>query len=179
MSIKHSKYIPPSLRKNEKNKFSLNDFPNLDNKKFSLNDFPSLETNKTSLNDFTSLETKKTSLNVLPHTNEISYKDKLEKINKINNIKDELPEGWIRLSTYKPPPKEDKYPDLTPTEEFIMIMDICSKNRANYYKSRLIEPPYVYVSPPEYEDIEEIESSESDLDMEDPEYEKIMSRFDK
>jgi hypothetical protein len=163
--MKSSKYIPPSLRKNEKKKFSLNDFPTLGNEKFSLNDFPTLG----------NIPYKPTT----PVKTEMSYKEKLEKINKINNVNDELPEGWIRLSTYKPTPKEDKYPDLTPTEEFIMIMDICSKNRANYYKSRLLEPPDIYVSPPEYEDVEEVESSESDLDMEDPEYEKIMSRFDK
>jgi hypothetical protein len=161
MSIKSAKYIPPSLRKNENKKISMNDFPTLGKPSFHQHDFPSLGNTKPS---------------VLPQMN---YKEKLEKINNIKDVKDELPEGWIRLSTYQPPPKEEKYKDLTPTEEFIMIMDICSKNRGNYYKSGSIEPPYVYISPPEYEDVEESESSESDLDMEDPEYEKIMSRFDK
>ncbi len=152
MSIKSSKYIPPSLRKNEKKNYSFNDFP--------------------SLNNCISLGN-----NVKPI--EVSYKDKLEKINQIKSVKDELPDGWIRLSTYKPTPKEYHYPDLTPTEEFIMIMDICSKNRANYYKSRLIEPPDINIPPPEYEDIEYSDSNESDLDMEDPEYEKIMNKFEK
>ncbi len=108
---------------------------------------------------------------------EISYKEKLE---KIQNIKpsDELPDGWIRLSTYKPdPPKQPVYKHMTPTDEFIMIMDIASKNRFQYYKSRMIEPPYVEISPPEYETVEE-DKSESDIDMEDPEYEKIMNKFD-
>ncbi len=148
------KYIPPSLRKNEKKKnFFLNDFSN--------HEFPSLG------------NIKQPTIQPI----EMSYKDKLEKINQIKHVKDELPEGWIRLSTYKPTPKE--YPDLTPTEEFIRMMDICSKNRANYYKSRLIEPPDIYIPPPEYEDIEDVESNESDLDMEDPEYEKIMNKFEK
>ncbi len=164
MSIKSSKYIPPSLRKNEKKNYSLNDFPSLGNQPFSSNDFPTLGNIKQVQ---------------LPIYNEFSYKEKLEKINQIKNVNDELPEGWIRLSTYKPPPKVCCYPDLTPTEEFIMIMDICSKNRANYYKSRLIEPPDIHIPPPEYEDVEEIESNESDLDMEDPEYEKIMNKFEK
>lgn len=129
-------------------------------KTISLNEFPTLGNH---------VEIKKTTMN---------YKEKLEVIQHAQK-NDELPDGWIRLSTYKPPPKEDLYPDLTPTEEFIMMMDLVSKNRANFYKSRLIEPPFVYISPPEYEDIEESDSNESDLDMEDPEYEKIMNKFDK
>lgn len=111
-----------------------------------------------------------------PKITTMNYKEKLEKINKISSIKDDLPDGWIRLSTYKAPPK--KYQDLTPTDEFIMMMDIVSKNRINFYRSRMLEPPYVEISPPEYEEDEEVESNESDIDMEDPEYEKIMNKFD-
>ena len=129
-------------------------------KKFSKNDFPTLGNIS---------EIKKTNMN---------YKEKLDQ--KIKSSNDDLPDGWIRLSTYKPPPKEPpkEYPDLTPTEEFIMMMDIVSKNRINFYRSRMLEPPYVEISPPEYEDIkEDSEESETD-DMEDPEYEKIMNKFD-
>jgi hypothetical protein len=147
MSIKSTKYIPPSLRKNENKQILLNEFPTLGH------------------------------ANTLKKNN-MNYKEKVETIHP-STPSDDLPDGWIRLSTYKPPPKEDIYPDLTPTEEFIMLMDIVSKNRMNFYKTRLIEPPYVYIPPPEYEEIEESDSNESDLDMEDPEYEKIMNKFDK
>jgi hypothetical protein len=149
MSIKSTKYITPSLRKHELKKISLNDFPSLGN------------------------------TNTLIKKTEMNYKEKL-KLFENNDNHDELPDGWIRLSTYKPSTKKESiYPDLTPTEEFIMMMDIVSKNRAEFYKSRMIEPPYVYVSPPEYEDIVDNDSTDSDIDMEDPEYEKIMNKFDK
>lgn len=128
----------------------------------SMNDFPTLGVYK---------PIEKTTMN---------YKEKLEMINKIDSIKDELPEGWIRLSTYKPPPKKEiEYPDMTPAEEFIKMMDLVSKNRERFYESRMIDPPEINIPPPEYEDIEESDSNESDLDMEDPEYEKIMNKFEK
>lgn len=150
MSIKSTKYIPPSLRKKDIKK-ELKDFNDL-------KQFPQL------------CDAKMT-------TTTMNYKQSVETVNQEPN---ELPDGWIRLSTYKPEPKKPiEYPDMTPAEEFIKIMEICSRNRENFYRSRMIEPPYVYVSPPEYEDVIVSDTESDDLDMDDPEYEKIMNKFER